>query len=60
MEASAMFKVARFRRVSVASVFVIGDSIADGRWTLGFNSPPREEEIPHSRQGTRQLLEGHP
>ena len=38
MEASAMFNVARLRKVSVANVFVVGDSISGGRWNPGFKS----------------------
>ena len=38
MEASAMFNIARFRKVAVANVFVVGDSISDGVWNPGFKS----------------------
>ena len=38
MEASAMFNVARFRKVSVANVFVVGDSISGGIWNPMFRS----------------------
>jgi uridine phosphorylase len=38
MEASAMFNVARFRKVSVANVFVVGDSLSNGVWDPGFKS----------------------
>jgi len=38
MEASAMFNVARFRKVTLAHVFVVGDSIANGKWSPGFHS----------------------
>lgn len=38
MEASAMFNVARFRKVAAANVFVIGDSIAGGAWDPSFKS----------------------
>jgi purine-nucleoside phosphorylase len=38
MEASAMFNFARFRKVSLASVLVIGDSLADGVWHPAFNA----------------------
>jgi uridine phosphorylase len=38
MESSAMFNVARFRKVAVANVFVVGDSISEGIWKPGFKS----------------------
>lgn len=38
MESSAMFNVARFRKIAVANVFVVGDSISDGGWNSGFKS----------------------
>jgi uridine phosphorylase len=39
MESSAMFNVARFHKVVVANVFVVGDSISDGKWKPDFKSP---------------------
>jgi len=33
MEASAMFNIARFRKVDVANVFVVGDSISGSTWS---------------------------
>jgi uridine phosphorylase len=39
METSAMFTVARFRKVAVANVFIVGDSISSGVWKPGFKSP---------------------
>jgi len=38
MESSAMFNVARFRKIAVANVFVVGDSISDGVWNPGYKS----------------------
>jgi uridine phosphorylase len=38
MEASAMFNVTRFRKVEIANVFVIGDSISGGIWKPAFRS----------------------
>lgn len=38
MEASAMFNVARFRKVAVANVFIVGDSISGGIWNPMFRS----------------------
>lgn len=38
MEASAIFNVAQFRKIETACVFVIGDSISDGRWKPVFKS----------------------
>jgi uridine phosphorylase len=38
MEASAMFNVARFRKVEIVNVFVVGDSISDGKWNPDFRS----------------------
>jgi len=38
MESSAMFTVARFRKVAVANVFVVGDSISGGIWKPDFTS----------------------
>lgn len=38
MEASAMFNIAHFRKVSVANVFVVGDSISGGIWNPMFRS----------------------
>lgn len=38
MEASAIFNVARFRKVVVANVFVVGDSISGGIWNPGFKA----------------------
>ena len=39
MESSAMFNVARFRKIAIANVFVVGDSISDGKWKPDFKSP---------------------
>lgn len=39
MEASALFNVARYRKVEIASVFVVGDSIAEGNWERRFLDP---------------------
>ena len=36
METSAMFNVARFRKVEIASVFVVGDSISGDKWNPDF------------------------
>lgn len=38
MEACAMFNVAHFRKVAVANVFVVGDSISGGIWKPAFRS----------------------
>ncbi|CDH27083.1 putative Purine-nucleoside phosphorylase [Xenorhabdus bovienii str. Jollieti] len=38
MEASALFVVAGFHKVNIASAFVISDSLADLKWTPGFFS----------------------
>lgn len=39
MEASALFNVARYRKVELASVFVVGDSVAEGTWEKRFLDP---------------------
>ncbi|MEI8172720.1 MAG: nucleoside phosphorylase [Deltaproteobacteria bacterium] len=38
MEASAMFNVARFRKVEIANVFIVSDSISDGIWNPMFRA----------------------
>lgn len=38
MEASAMFNVARFRKVEIVNVFVVSDSISEGKWKTDFRS----------------------
>lgn len=38
MEASAMFNVAQFRKVEIANVFIVGDSISGGTWNPIFRS----------------------
>ena len=44
MEASAMFNVGKFRKLDIASVFIVGDSIAGGRWSPGFISKDIEKK----------------
>jgi purine-nucleoside phosphorylase len=39
MELSAMFTLARFRKIDFASAVVISDEHADGEWKSGFTSP---------------------
>lgn len=38
MEASALNTVAKYRNVEVAHIFVVGDSLAKGKWQSDFNS----------------------
>jgi uridine phosphorylase len=45
MEASALFNVARFRGVRLASVFVISDSIAGGKWEPAFQSDAVRDKL---------------
>lgn len=44
MEASAMFNVGKFRKLDITSVFIVGDSIAGGRWSPGFISKDIEKK----------------
>jgi uridine phosphorylase len=39
MEASALFQVARVRRVGIASLFVVSDELAGPKWNAGFSDP---------------------
>lgn len=53
MESSAMFNVARFRRVAVANVFVVGDSISDGTWKHKFESKDIKDK---SRSVAKEII----
>jgi uridine phosphorylase len=60
MEACAMFNVACFRKVSLASVFIISDSIAYGRWHPGFNSAGVKEKSLLVAKELLKFLLGNP
>ena len=53
MESSAMFNVARFRRIAVANLFVVGDSISDGTWKHKFKSNDIKEK---SRSVAKEII----
>lgn len=44
MEASAMFNVARFRKAEIATVFIVGDSISEGKWNSDFRAPGNKKK----------------
>jgi purine-nucleoside phosphorylase len=39
MEASAVFALARFRRLQAAALMIVSDELFSGRWTNGFSDP---------------------
>ncbi len=53
MEASALYMLARYRKVEALSVFVVGDSIAASTWDPHFNDEPIRMRL---KQTGRELL----
>lgn len=60
MEASAMFNVSRFRKVTVANIFVVGDSISNGIWTPGFKSVEIKQKSLSAAREIILFLSEHP
>lgn len=54
MEASALYTVARHRKVRIASLFVVSDEIGGDSWNAGFRSAPYAQG---KREGLRVLID---